>query len=410
MISVQEAIQQIQQQTIQLPIIEVDLEDAIGYILQEEIRADRDFPPFNRVTMDGIAIKFSDFEKGVRTFAIQGIQLAGEPQKSLEGQQTCLEIMTGAVLSEGADTVIRYEDVTISEKEGQRFASISSENYSRGQNIHKRATDRKSEDLLVSPGIRISPAEVAVAASVGKKRLQVNALPKIAIISTGDELVEVDQIPLPHQIRKSNVYAVQAGLKEQFGIQARLYHLNDDKEVLHSRLQEILSAFDVLILSGGVSKGKADYVPEILDRLGVKKAFHRVKQRPGKPFWFGATPDQKVVFALPGNPVSTFLNAYKYVFPWISTALGQQASPQIFAQLAAEFTFKPSMTYFLQVQLKYNPQGILQAHPIEGKGSGDFANLLDCDAFVELPENQEHFRKGEVFSVIPYRFGFSSMR
>jgi len=373
----------------------VKIMHAVGRILAESIKADRDFPPFDRVTMDGIALLSKKFQDGIRSFEIKGILAAGKPRIALADPSGCIEVMTGAVLPEGTDTVVRYEDIEISNGR----ASIKIEQISRGDNVHFQGTDAGKDRALLTPGVRISPAEVALIASVGKSTVEVFAFPKTAIISTGDELVSIDQVPLPHQIRQSNAYAVQAALLE-LGCEADLFHVTDQKESLEKNLSAIFQHHELIILSGGVSKGKFDYVPQVLESVGVKKLFHQVTQKPGKPFWFGVS-DHQTVFALPGNPVSTYLCFYRFVKPWLMKSFGAD-EPFLSAILAHDFSFKPSLTYFLQVKIQ-EENGQRMAYPDPGGGSGDFANLKDVDGFLELPAEKTDFKKGEVFSFIPFR-------
>jgi len=239
-----------------------------------------------------------------------------------------------------------------------------------------------------------------VLATVGKSNVLVAEYPQIAIVSTGDELVGVNEMPDKHQIRMSNVYAMQAALLE-YGITATLHHINDEKLVLKQKLEKILQEHDAVLLSGGVSKGKLDFVPESLDELGVKKFFHKVKQRPGKPFWFGKSVDT-VVFALPGNPVSTFMCFYRYIMPWLHKSFKQEFIPKR-VQLASDYSFKPALTYLLQCNLKIDVNGQLMAEPNAGQGSGDLANLTGADGFLELPSDRIEFKKGEVFDFYEYR-------
>jgi molybdopterin molybdotransferase len=385
----------------------VALTKANGRILAEDLYADRDFPPFDRVTMDGIAIQFADFQRGIRDFEIVGVQAAGAPQvkrKDIDLQGKCYEIMTGAMLPEGFDTVIRYEDLNI----GNDIAKILIDKVLERQNIHKQGIDKRKNDPLILRGVKITASEIATAATIGKSIIQVVKNPKIAIISTGDELVEISETPQPHQIRRSNVYAVAAILEQEFNISSKLFHFIDDKDLIFKGLKKIISNFDIVILSGAVSEGKFDFVPEALNKLGVQKLFHKVAQRPGKPFWFGVKNRNlkyeirnTVVFALPGNPVSTFMCAYRYVVPYISKSLGVDM-PNQYAQLGIDFSFKPNLTYYLQVKIK-NTEGVLIATPIEGHGSGDLANLNDADAFLELPMERDTFKQDEVFKIIPFR-------
>lgn len=395
MISVTEATAIILSHSIETGVEEISIQEASGRVLKETIRADRDFPPFARVTMDGIAIAYQTWQKGGRTFNIESIQAAGQQQKQLSDPSACIEVMTGAMLPLGTDTVVPYESLNI--KEGK--ANITVEKIESGENIHRQGVDARNADELLAPGIKISPAEVALMASVGKKKVLVAAFPKTAIISTGDELIPVDLIPLPYQIRRSNSYALQAALTE-LGCAADQFHLPDQPDMLDVEVKKILQHYSLIIFSGGVSKGKYDYIPQTLERNGIQKRFHQVSQRPGKPIWFG-TSARHVVFALPGNPVSTYMCFYRYIKPWLMKSLGTEAPVQQVV-LAQNFIFKPALTYFLQVKVK-NEMSQLKAYPDAGGGSGDFANLKDVDGFIELPAEVTDFRAGQVFRYFPFR-------
>ena len=399
MISVQEAENIILQQTINLHTEGVPLMQSLGRILAENLVADRNFPPFDRVTMDGIAINFEDFKKGLSTFWITGIQAAGKPQLTHGGEGTCLEVMTGAILPKGCDTVIRYEDLTM---ENNR-ATLVIDTIVGQQNIHKKGVDREQNEVIILRGVKMTAAEIATAATLGKSTLQVVQLPKVAIISTGDELVEVHEMPLLHQIRRSNAYALAALLESEFKMPTQLYHFNDDQNTITDGLKNILNEFEVVILSGAVSEGKYDFVPQVLDHLEVKKLFHKVAQRPGKPFWFGTHPTGRVIFALPGNPVSTFLCACRYIVPFFRKNLGLAETSFEKAVLSGKIVFKPDLTYFIPVKLQYTEGGVMEALPLAGQGSGDLANLNDADGFLELPQGRDVFEKGEAFRLIRYR-------
>jgi molybdopterin molybdotransferase len=395
MVSVSEATAIIQNNLWKGTATEVPLLQSLGRVLAENIVADRDFPPFNRVTMDGIAIAFQSFEKGEKTFSVQGLQAAGMPVQKLVSAKGCLEVMTGAMLPEGTDTVIRYEDLKIENGKAQ----ILIDSIRRGDSIHKQGHDAKRNDVLLSKGKIISPAEIPLLASVGKSNVMVSALPKVAVVSTGDELVDIADVPQLHQIRKSNVYALAAGLAK-YGIVANFFHLEDNEASIQESLKKILSEHDLIILSGGVSKGKFDLIPQMLESFGIQKHFYQVKQRPGKPMWFG-TGSNRIVFALPGNPVSTFLCFYQYIEPWLLKSLGDQPSAAK-AILDVDFKFDLPLTYFLQAKIK-NDKGQFIATPVPGGGSGDFVNLKDVDGFLELPEGVINFKKGESFNFISFR-------
>ena len=398
MVSVEEATGIIQSNLMTLNSMEVSLSESIGHVLDEDITADRDFPPFDRVMMDGIVINYESWQAGNKVFPVQEMLPAGSPKTTLNDPGSCIEIMTGAILPDGSDTVIPYEEVKYEEGE-PKTAEILSEELAPGANIHRQGLDRKQGDLLVRKGTSISPAEVAVMASVGKSRVEVKQWPKVALISTGDELVEVGEVPAEHQIRMSNSYSLQASLWEM-GIPSEVFHIHDEKQALRDRMKSILEENPVVILSGGVSKGKRDFIPEILDELGIEKLFHRVSQRPGKPFWFGKS-EQTTVFALPGNPVSTFMCFYRFVKPWLISSAGLPDEDSK-AKLSSDFEFKPDLTYFLQVNIA-EKEGTVTATPIPGRGSGDFANLLEADGFLELPKGTATYEKGRSFSYFPFR-------
>ncbi|MCU0393940.1 MAG: molybdopterin molybdotransferase MoeA [Thermoflexibacter sp.] len=406
MISLQEATQIIQNHLFLSKPVEVKLMKTLGRVLREEIRADRDLPPYDRVTMDGIAIDYQSFAEGQKTFFMEKTQFAGMLPTHLSSPQYCIEVMTGAVLPVGTDTVIRYEDLEKEEKGEQTYFTLKINEIRQGQNIHKQGSDSKQEDVLVSAGVKISPAEIAVASAVGKSSLWVSQKPLFAIVSNGDELVDIETKPLTHQIRRSNTYMLLSAL-EQLKMKADSFHLPDKQAIIEQKLSTILapkSVFDVVLLTGGVSAGKADFIPKVLADLGVEKLFHQVAQRPGKPFWFGKTKANKMVFALPGNPVSTFVCFHKYVVPWLRASLFEPnplTMPQ--AILKEDFSFKPNLTYFLQVKTMIDENQKLWAIPIEGGGSGDFANLLECDGFLELPAEKSTFKAGEQYDFIRYR-------
>lgn len=397
MITVEEARKIIQDNTLNLGIEEIDLDKSIGRIIREDVIADRDFPPYDRVTMDGIAIRYDAFDKGNKEFKIADIAAAGDPQKSLRESGKCLEVMTGAIMPDGLDTVIPYEMISIQ----NGVAKIETENIKLRQNIHFRGSDRKKSDLIIRQGKQLTSPEIGVCATVGKARLKVSRLPKTIIISSGDELVEIDEQPEKHQIRKSNVHRLKTAL-QNLGIPVITDHINDDLEEIKRHLSGHLKEFDLIMLSGGVSKGKYDFIPQALDELGVKKLFHRVAQRPGKPFWFGRK-ENTCVFAFPGNPVSSFMCMQTYFEPWLYKSLNSEETQKPIAVLNADVEFKPDLTYFLEVRIAYSNKGQILAEPLKGNGSGDLANLADADAFIELPKGKNIYKKGEVYPIIPFR-------
>lgn len=369
---------------------------ASGRILAEDLTADRDLPPFDRPTVDGIAIRYAAYEKGVRSFDIKAIQSAGEPPLSVDSETECIEIMTGAALDHSMDTVIRYEDITIHNGSASINADIK-----KGQNIHLKGRDKKAGEVLVKADQVITPVIMGILSSIGKTSVSVKKLPKIIIISTGDEMVSAESVPNHYQLRRSNGITIQSVIKK-YNIEADILHLQDDYEEIRNELSRCIRTYDILLMSGGVSMGKFDYLPEVCEELGIEKLFHKIKQRPGKPFWFGKNKDQKLVFAFPGNPVSVFMCLHRYFIPWLERSLGLSGSSPQYAVLQNDMQVSFPLQYFVQVKLSVNQAGQFTAESVETNGSGDFSHLADTDAFMELPLEKEIFRKGEVYKIWKY--------
>jgi molybdopterin molybdotransferase len=369
----------------------VPLDKAVGRVLRQAVSAERDQPPFHRVTMDGIAIAHSEWAGGRRVFPIQGVQAAGAAQSALGGPANCIEVMTGAVLPEGCDTVIPVELIDC--HGGQASLSEGCEP-ARGQYVHRRGSDYRQGASLLQPGVTISLTEIAVLAACGLAEVRVSSMPAITVVSTGDELVEVGEPISPHQIRQSNSHAILAALAAAGHAQCRYLHLKDDPDSLHASLVRAQRDSDVLILSGGVSKGKFDFVPGVLEQLGVQKLFHRVAQRPGKPMWFGRDAKGTLVFALPGNPVSTLVCLHRYVIPALQAC--QRANPPRVWTTRLNSTFSPgaSLTCFMPAAVRCDSAGQLHGTLRPTNTSGDFASLAGTDGFVELPAGQERFEAG----------------
>jgi molybdopterin molybdotransferase len=390
MVSVEDATQIVLENTLSPGSETVAIENATGRVLFEPIIADRDLPPFDRVTMDGIAIRWEDYEKGIRKFNITGTQFAGASSIELTQEADCIEIMTGATLSSTAGCIIRYEDLLIRGAIAEVTVPCK-----KGQNIHFKGSDAKAGQVLVGENTWLRPAEIAVAASVGVTALNVRKLPKVVIISSGDEIVEIGKDPQPSEIRNSNAYCI-ASLLAQHGIVAGKLHIKDDKDASVIQIKAALLEYDVILLCGGVSKGKKDFIPQALEDAGVEKLFHQVNQRPGKPFWFGKR-ENTVVFALPGNPVSTFFCARRYLIPWLKKTLHQNPEDHSWAVLSEDYTFNPTLSYFLQVKISEDKASRV-AVPITGGGSGDFVNMVSADGFLELSSKEDSlYKKGEVF-------------
>jgi molybdopterin molybdotransferase len=396
MISVEKAINIVIENAIDHGIEEVPYEKASGRILAEDVFADRAFPPFDRVCMDGIAIKSESFNLGHRNFNVEKVGAAGDPVVTLDDPLKCIEIMTGAPLPRNTDTVIRYEDLTPTENGFKVNIQVE-----KLKNIHFVGIDHKENELLLHYNTPLYASEIGVLATVGKAKVKVKKLPTIAVISSGEELVEVTQSPAPHQIRKSNIHVLMSRL-EDYGIKADNYHFKDDSIDIVNQVRKLYYEYDVLMMSGGVSKGKFDFIPPVLENLRFEKLFHRVSQRPGKPFWFGRK-KKKIVFAFPGNPVSSLACFHKYFIPWLQASLNQPYHQPIKAILKKDVSFAPDLTYFAQAKLTFTNSGKIEAEVIHGNGSGDMVNPTRTDGFLELPRGKNLFRAGEIFTFIPFK-------
>jgi molybdopterin molybdotransferase len=376
-----------------LPLESRPLESLAGAVLAQSVRAERDQPPFDRVTMDGIAFSCATWRGGQRRFRIAGTQAAGAPPLALPGPETCLEVMTGAILPPGCDCVVPVERIEVADGWATVADDVPVEPF---LNVHTRGLDCREGDLMLARGVRLGAPELAVLASAGLPRAEVHAEPRVLIVTTGDELVAPGEPIEAWQVRRSNSYALRAALTLRGFSRVAEDHLPDDPDVLVQRLAAHLSTHDALVLTGGVSMGRFDHVPRALLELGVREVFHRIAQRPGKPMWFGIGPAEQVVFGLPGNPVSALVCLLRYAVPGLLAMMGARPVAHETVPLGAPFRLKPALSFFLPVQLERSAlQGVV-AMPRPTRGSGDFISLLGTDGFVELPPGPAEFPAGHV--------------
>lgn len=355
------------------------------------ILSDRNYPPFNRVMMDGIAVSFDTYIKGLRKFPIAGVIAAGEAQTTLKNDQHCFEIMTGAALPLGTDLIIPYEHLSLENGVAHVITELSRTQW---ENIHLVGSDCKKNDVVLEAGSLMNGPHWGIAASMGAVNFKIKKTPKIMIISTGNELVDIGVEPEVHQIRRSNAYALKASLLLNGYEDVTLDHLSDEAQVVADHYLKHSTDFDLMIYSGGVSKGKYDYLPSVWMDLGVTRHFHQVSQRPGKPLWFGQDEKRKTtVVGLPGNPVSSLVCLHRYIIP----------GRPMYAKLTKEIVFKKDLTFFVPVSLEFAPDGSVLATPKDIKNSGEFTALAGSDGFIELPKDQSVFKVGDVFSYYPWR-------
>jgi molybdopterin molybdotransferase len=376
-----------------LPVESRPLASLAGAVLAQSVRSERDQPPFDRVTMDGIALASRAWRDGRRQFRIAGTQAAGSPPLRLDDPADCIEAMTGAVLPHGCDCVVPVERLTVEDGVAVVDERTPVEPY---WNVHTRGLDCREGDMLLARGTMLGAPELAVLASAGMPRAEVYAEPRIMIVATGDELVAPDEPIEAWQVRRSNSYALRGALNLRGFQRVAEDHLPDDQGVLASRLATHLTTHDVIILSGGVSMGRFDHVPSVLRELGVVEVFHRVAQRPGKPIWFGIGPAGQTVLGLPGNPVSALVCLLRYALPALYTMVGARTRAPEHVPLGAAFTNRPALWVFLPVHVEHSPALGLVAMPRPTRGSGDFISLVGTDGFVELPPGPRELPAGHI--------------
>lgn len=362
-----------------------------GRVLRERVIATRQQPPFDRVMMDGIAINSADFIAGIREFLIIGTQAAGQTPLQLSGSASCIEIMTGAVLPIDCDAVIPVERISIIDGRATLEQGLE---VSSGQHIHRQGSDYLAGKVLLNSGVLIRAPEVAVIASAGLAEVLVSPELSAGIISLGDELIQPGEPISAHQIHRSNDLAVAASLVNRGDLNAHCFPVADDPEKVAVQIEKVLAIDDFLVLCGGVSKGKFDFVPGLLTDLGVRRVFHGIAQRPGKPFWFGIASNGKPVFALPGNPVSVLACVARYLLPAVDQLRGLTRQEVKKYPLAEAVESPSSKGWLLAVQLVLGDRGELMAAPRVTNTSGDFAGLAGTDGIIELPGDLPHFPAG----------------
>lgn len=400
MITPQEAEEQIAQHLPLFPVMDVPLAAAHGQVLREPLIADRDLPPFDRITMDGIAIHSSAWFKGLRSYLLEGIASAGHRPPALAHPETgCLQVMTGAMLPRGTDTIIPYEELDLDATHAHVKPSA---NVAPLQFLHSRGSDRHAGETVLQPGCLLNSPRISMAAALGYSTLQVTRRPSVSIISTGDELVEVTEKVEPFQIRSSNDHGIRAALLQRGYMDGEFARVHDDLDATIAVLRDHLARSDALVLTGGVSMGIKDFVPTALEQLGVQCVFHKIRQKPGKPMWFGVNPEGQLVFALPGNTVSALVCTHRYVLPALDRAVGLPAPLSEWVCLTQAVHFRAPLTAFIPVKRTGNGEGLARVQPLETNTSGDWASLADSDGFVQLNDGARVFDTDEPLRYFPW--------
>ena len=391
MIDAEEALGIVLQKTKRLASRPVRVLDSCGLILAEKVKADTDNPPFNSSAMDGFAIVASDTAKvPVLLEVIEEIPAGKWPGKKISPGQAA-KIMTGAPVPPGADTVIMVEDTEpVAGGRVRILRKIAS-----GQNIRYQGENIKKGEVLLQPQTLLGPAEVGLLASAGKAQVKVTPRAEVAILATGDEVVEPDRKPRPWQIRNSNSYTLSAQVRGCGANHQYLGIVPDDKQKIRKAIRRGLKS-DCLIITGGVSVGEYDLVGDILQKIGVRIHFHTVNIKPGKPTVFG-TFRGKVVFGLPGNPVSSLVTFELFVRPALAKMMGKDEMAHMhwgWAYLAQRFALKRKRRQFIPATASLR-KGRLWVRPVKYRGSADLVALRDAEYFIEIPPEAPALSKGE---------------
>lgn len=390
----QMVISQAEVRSVSPPVVSIPVSDALGFVLAEEIRTDRAYPPFDRSTRDGYAARASEAGAG-KTIRCVGEIKAGDSVTELLAPATCVQIMTGAAIPAGADAVVMIE-FTSREVDGVTFQRETTP----GQNIVPCGSEAHTGEIALSPGIRLGYAELAIAAQVGAAELRCYKKPRVAILSTGDEVVAIEDVPGPFHIRNSNSVSLGAQVRLAGGEPVLLGNAGDHVEELGAKIEQGLRE-DMLVLSGGVSMGKYDLVEGVLKSMGVEFYFDAVAMRPGKPTVFGRA-GNRLVFGLPGNPVSTMVTFQLFAIPAIDILRGAKARPLplLQATLSEALHEKPGLAHFLPARLQWKGEQAYVA-ALTWQGSGDLATMSRANCFLVVPSDAEDIAAGESVSVLP---------
>jgi molybdopterin molybdotransferase len=416
MLTVDEALRLVLEQARPLPAQTVPLEHSLGLVLAEAVTSDVDSPPYDKSIVDGYAVQANDLANGEARLAIlEEVVAGGVPSRPVR-PGTTTRLMTGAPLPAGADAVVMIEHAeapldaganghTVLLREPKRIAA--------GQNVMRRAASVRKGEIVLQPGASIRPIEIGLLAEVGRAAVRVVRRPSVAILPTGNELVPPEQTPGPGQIRNSNGPMLTAAVARAGGAARELPIARDDREQLRRSIAAGLES-DVLVLSGGVSAGVMDLVPAVLAELGVRQVFHKLRLKPGKPLWFGVygpegepAPDdggQRLVFGLPGNPVSSLVCFELFVRPALGRLAGGDGEglPRVHAKLAREFVHRGDRPTYHPSVLSRGPADTGDRHvePVTWHGSADLRALAAANALALFPAGSRTHAAGEIVEVL----------
>ncbi|HYC92699.1 MAG TPA: gephyrin-like molybdotransferase Glp [Thermoanaerobaculia bacterium] len=384
MISVEEAQQRVMAEVAAGGVEPVALAGSLGRVLREEVVAAHDAPAADNSAMDGYAVRFDDVADAPVTLPVRGDIAAGHPSATPLEPGTAMRIMTGAFVPDGADTVIQVELT-----DGGTETVTVEKALPRGTNIRRRGEDTRAGDVLLRAGIRIGPAEIALLAGAGKTSVRVGRRPTVAILSTGDELIDAGEAPAPGKIVNSNGPLLAALVTEAGAEPRTLGIVRDTREATIAAFERAMEC-DFVISSGGVSVGAYDFVKDALEALGAETKFWRVSMKPGKPVVLSRLRD-RLVFGLPGNPVSCFVSFHLFVAPALRKAMGQETRlfpPSVRARLTAPVRGAADRRVYARVHV-FAENGELVATPLRSQSSGALTSMLDANGLAVIPEGGE---------------------
>ncbi len=403
MFSVDEAQKLILDHALTTGVERVSLMDCVGRVLAEEVHARRDQPPWDNSAMDGYAVRWEDVKvaspkRPVFLKIVEEIPAGHLPKHTIKKGEAA-RIMTGAPLPPGADMIVPQEET--SANEDQKCVNILSPG-EKGDYVRTKGMDVASGKHLMSPGTTLRPAHIGMLASMGKSLVTVHCKPKVAILATGNELADLDDVLLPEKILNSNSYAVAAQALEAGAEPVLVGIAKDSPEDLKNKLAEALSVLGekgVVVSSGGVSVGKYDFVKEVYQQLGIEIKFWKVAMKPGSPLAFGIS-GKKLVFGLPGNPVSSMVTFELFVRPALRRMLGtsQVHRPRILATLTEAIQKAPEKSYFLRGWVEIQDR----QYTVRTTGLQDsnvLSSMMAANALIILPEGRTEFRPGEKVEV-----------
>lgn len=391
MVSFKEALQKILSNCQLLSVKKIKTENAVGYFLSENIVSPMYLPPFNQSAMDGYAIQYKDYTSG-QSISVIGEIAAGEANPEiLINSGEAYRIYTGAPVPKGADVVVVQEKVT---EQGGHII-ITDTNLIKGANIRLQGSQVKPGNIAITAGIKLNAGTIGYIANMGIEHVNIFEKPKVSILVTGNELSKPGQLLGYGQIYESNSYALTAALNALSIHPISVDYAVDNRSEISRQINNAIKNSDILLISGGISVGKYDFVGECLKEIGVENIFYKVKQKPGKPMFFGRL-QNKLVFALPGNPASVLSCFYEYVYPAIMKLQGA-AEPflqKICLPISCNYVKKSGLTHFLKARIEN-----YSVIPLEGQESYILSSFIHANAFIYLPEEKENIQQGEMVEV-----------